>query len=107
MQVPIFPASPVFQETGLDAWGAARANALRLPIRIASECASTTNSGAQMKPLSLLVAAASLLAAAIQPVAAQQRPSAVADTGVAPGSELTEVIVTGTRRVDRTAEESS
>src|SRR5882724_3989538 len=60
-----------------------------------------------MKPLSLLAAAASLLAAAIQPVAAQQRPSAVVDTGAAPGSELTEVIVTGTRRVDRTAEESS
>src|SRR5258707_7698750 len=60
-----------------------------------------------MKPLSLLVAAASLLAAAIQPVAAQQRPSAVADTGAAPGSELTEVIITGTRRLDRTVAESS
>src|ERR1700736_4139224 len=65
------------------------------------------SSGVQMKPLSLLAAAASLAAVAIHPVAAQQRPSAVADTGEARGSELTEVIVTGTRRVDRTAEESS
>jgi iron complex outermembrane receptor protein len=60
-----------------------------------------------MKPWSLLAAAASLAAVAIHPVAAQQRPSAVAETGEARGSELTEVIVTGTRRVDRTAVESS
>jgi iron complex outermembrane receptor protein len=60
-----------------------------------------------MKPFLLLAAAASLAAAATHPVAAQQRPSAVADTGAAPESGLTEVIVTGTRRVDRTAEQSS
>ncbi len=60
-----------------------------------------------MKPFPLLAAAAWLAAAAIHPVAAQQRLSAAADTGAAPSSELTEVIVTGTRRVDRTAEESS
>ena len=60
-----------------------------------------------MKPLSLFAAAALLAAAAIHPVTAQQRPSAVADTSAAPGSEISEVIVTGTRRLDRTAEESS
>jgi iron complex outermembrane receptor protein len=59
-----------------------------------------------MKPLPLLAAAA-LAAAAIHPVAAQQTPSAATETAAPRGNELTEVIVTGTRRVDRTVQESS
>src|SRR5579859_1891595 len=59
-----------------------------------------------MKPWSLL-AAAIALAAAANPAAAQQKPVAAADSGTATGADLSEVIVTGTRRVDRTVQESS
>src|SRR5262249_40648391 len=67
---------------------------------------STTKLGAEMKVLPLLAAAASL-AAAISPVVAQQKPAAAAEEGAPAASELTEVIVTGTRRVDRTVEQSA
>ena len=67
--------------------------------------ASVNNyAGAKMKPLSILTAAG-LLVAAVQPIAAQQSPNAVAEA--APAAEVQEVIVTGTRRLDRTAQESS
>jgi iron complex outermembrane recepter protein len=59
-----------------------------------------------MKPLPLLAALTSL-AAAVNPVAAQQKPLSTTEGGAAPTGELTEVIVTGTRRVDRTVQESS
>jgi iron complex outermembrane recepter protein len=59
-----------------------------------------------MKPLPLLAALASLVAA-IHPVAAQEKSSSVADSGAAPAGDVTEVIVTGTRRADRTVQESS
>src|SRR5271163_1018709 len=62
--------------------------------------------GADMKPLPLLAALASLVAC-IDPVWAQQKVSAEAESGAAPASEITEVIVTGTRRSDRTVQESS
>jgi iron complex outermembrane recepter protein len=58
-----------------------------------------------MKRLPLLAAVASLAAAA-QPIAAQQK-AGTAPEAEAPSGELTEVIVTGTRRVDRTAVESA
>lgn len=58
-----------------------------------------------MERLPLLVAVISL-AAISQPLAAQQKPNSATD-GAAPTGEITEVIVTGTRRVDRTAQESS
>ncbi len=59
-----------------------------------------------MKSLSLLAALASLVAV-VHPIAAQQKPSSVTEGSEAPANDLTEVIVTGTRRVDRTAQESS
>ena len=59
-----------------------------------------------MERLPLLVAVISL-AAISQPLAAQQKPSAATEGGAAPTGDVTEVIVTGTRRVDRTALESS
>jgi iron complex outermembrane receptor protein len=58
-----------------------------------------------MKPLPLLAAA--VLAAVINPAVAQQKPSAAMEESEAPQSGLTEVIVTGTRRADRTAVESA
>jgi iron complex outermembrane recepter protein len=59
-----------------------------------------------MKPWSLL-AAALTLAAAADPAAAQQKPPSATDSSAAPGGDLSEVIVTGTRRADRTVLESS
>jgi iron complex outermembrane receptor protein len=59
-----------------------------------------------MKRLPLLAAVASLVAG-IHPVQAQQKVSAEAESGAAPGNEVSEVIVTGTRRSDRTVQESS
>ena len=59
-----------------------------------------------MKPLPLLAALATLVAY-IDPAGAQQKVSAEAESGAAPSSEITEVIVTGTRRSDRTVQESS
>lgn len=59
-----------------------------------------------MKPLPLFAALAALLAC-IDPVGAQQKVSAEAESGAAPANEITEVIVTGTRRSDRTVQESS
>jgi iron complex outermembrane receptor protein len=59
-----------------------------------------------MKPLPLLAAMAALVAG-IHPVDAQQKVSAEAESGAAPANEVSEVIVTGTRRADRTAQESS
>jgi iron complex outermembrane receptor protein len=58
-----------------------------------------------MKSFLPLLAASASLVAFIQPIAAQQKASDAAE-GPA-GNELSEVIVTGTRRVDRTAQESS
>ena len=57
-----------------------------------------------MKSLPLLAASASLVAV-IPPIAAQQKASAA--TEVSATNELSEVIITGTRRVDRTAQEST
>jgi iron complex outermembrane recepter protein len=57
-----------------------------------------------MKALSLLGAAA-VLAATINSAMAQQQPSAAAESS--PGKPIEEVIVTGTRRLDRTVEESA
>lgn len=54
-----------------------------------------------------IVAAAASLAVAISSAVAQQKPSAAVDSGASSTNELTEVIVTGTRRQDRTVEESS
>ena len=61
-----------------------------------------------MKPLPLLAALA-LPVAGIQPVTAQQQHTSNAATPSeeAPASEVSEVIVTGTRRTDRTVVESS
>jgi len=59
-----------------------------------------------MKVLPLLAGAA-LLAAGANSAVAQQKPSSAAESGGAAPSELTEVIVTGTRRQDRTVQESS
>ena len=59
-----------------------------------------------MKVLPLLAAAASL-AVMINSAVAQQQPSAATDTSTGPGKEIQEVIVTGTRRQDRTAVESA
>jgi iron complex outermembrane receptor protein len=76
--------------------------------RIPRSCREVRNQqllGAEMKPLPLLAAIASLVAV-IQPIAAQQKSSAATEGGAA-ANELTEVIITGTRRVDRTAQESS
>jgi iron complex outermembrane receptor protein len=57
-----------------------------------------------MKALSLLGAAA-VLAVTINSAVAQQQPSAAAESS--PGKPIEEVIVTGTRRLDRTAQESA
>lgn len=62
--------------------------------------------GADMKPLPLLAASASLVAS-IHPVAAQQASSSPAAAEATEASEVSEVIVTGTRRSDRTVLESS
>jgi iron complex outermembrane recepter protein len=59
-----------------------------------------------MKLLPLLASAA-LLAVTIDSAVAQQKPSGVTDSNTGPANELTEVIVTGTRRQDRTAVESA
>ncbi|HEY2780597.1 MAG TPA: TonB-dependent receptor [Steroidobacteraceae bacterium] len=62
-----------------------------------------------MKILRIVVSAAALavtLNAAVAQRALAQRTDVAADTGAA-GNELTEVIVTGTRRLDRTVAESS
>jgi iron complex outermembrane receptor protein len=59
-----------------------------------------------MKVLRFLAAAASL-AVTINSAVAQQTPSAAAESSTGPGKEVEEVIVTGTRRVDRTAAESA
>jgi iron complex outermembrane receptor protein len=59
-----------------------------------------------MKVLPLLAAAASL-AVIINSAVAQQKPSAAAESSTGPANEIQEVIVTGTRRLDRTAEESA
>jgi iron complex outermembrane recepter protein len=54
-----------------------------------------------------LVATVVSLIAGISPVKAQQAPGAVAQSDAAPDNDVTEVIVTGTRRADRTVQESS
>jgi iron complex outermembrane recepter protein len=59
-----------------------------------------------MKPLPLLAAVAALVAG-IHPVEAQQKVGAEEENGTAPANEVSEVIVTGTRRSDRTVQESS
>ena len=59
-----------------------------------------------MKPLPLLAALASLVAC-IDPVGAQQKVGAEAESSAATTNEMSEVIVTGTRRSDRTVQESS
>lgn len=61
--------------------------------------------GQIMKPLSLLATLAWV--AAIQPVGAQQTSSSTTASEAAPANEVSEVIVTGTRRADRTVQESS
>jgi len=58
-----------------------------------------------MKPLPLLAAVA-LVVSVSHPLSAQQKPSAATEGNETP-NEMTEVIVTGTRRADRTAQESS
>ena len=58
-----------------------------------------------MKPLPLLASAA--LVASIQPVAAQQAATPAGASEATQTSEVSEVIVTGTRRSDRTVQESS
>jgi iron complex outermembrane receptor protein len=58
-----------------------------------------------MKVLPFLAAAA--LVAVTNSVVAQQRPSAAAESSTGPANEVQEVIVTGTRRLDRTAVESA
>ncbi|MBV8806509.1 MAG: hypothetical protein JO042_15740, partial [Sinobacteraceae bacterium] len=58
-----------------------------------------------MKRLPLLAAVASLAAAA-QPIAAQQKAT-TAPEAEPQSQDLTEVIVTGTRRADRTVQESA
>src|SRR6185503_16977920 len=63
--------------------------------------------GADMKFWPLLATIVSLVAG-ISPVKAQQAPPrAVAEGDAAAENEVTEVIVTGTRRADRTVQESS
>jgi iron complex outermembrane receptor protein len=59
-----------------------------------------------MKLLPFLAAAA-LLAVTVNSVQAQQQPNAAAESSTGPAKEVEEVIVTGTRRLDRTAEESA
>jgi len=59
-----------------------------------------------MKRLALLAAGASLFAA-ISPITAQQKESSATEEGAAPTGGVQEVIVTGTRRLDRTAQESA
>ena len=59
-----------------------------------------------MKPLPPLAALASLVAA-IHPVAAQQAPSPATASDAAAANEVSEVIVTGTRRTDRTVQDSA
>ena len=59
-----------------------------------------------MKVLPFLAAAA-LVAVTINSAVAQQRPSAAAESSTGPANEVQEVIVTGTRRLDRTAVESA
>ena len=55
----------------------------------------------------LMIGTASVLAVAMNAAIAQQKTT-LADAGnAAPASELDEVIVTGTRRLDRTVAESS
>lgn len=54
-----------------------------------------------------LLATVVSLVAGISPVEAQQAPRATAEGDAAPESEVSEVIVTGTRRADRTVQESS
>jgi iron complex outermembrane receptor protein len=59
-----------------------------------------------MKLLPLLASTA-LFAVTINSAVAQQKPNAASDSTTGPANELTEVIVTGTRRLDRTAVESA
>ncbi len=59
-----------------------------------------------MKLWPLLATVVSLVAG-ISPVKAQEAPRAVAEGDAAPESDVSEVIVTGTRRADRTVQESS
>ena len=59
-----------------------------------------------MKPLPLLAALA-LMVAGIHPVTAQQASNSATASEAAPASEVSEVIVTGTRRTDRTVQDSS
>jgi iron complex outermembrane receptor protein len=59
-----------------------------------------------MKSLPLLTTVVGL-SLSIQPVWAQQAPRAAAAGDEAPANEVTEVIVTGTRRANRTVQESS
>jgi iron complex outermembrane recepter protein len=62
--------------------------------------------GADMKPLPLLATLA-LMVAGIHPVTAQQASSSATPSEAAPASEVSEVIVTGTRRTDRTVQDSA
>jgi iron complex outermembrane receptor protein len=59
-----------------------------------------------MKPLPTLVVAAVLTAASYSAVA-QVQPAEAPETGAAAGNEVQEVIITGTRRQDRTVAEST
>jgi len=87
-------------------WKRTYRGATHPPGRIGKYAVNNTL-GANMKPLPLLAAVASLVAG-IHPVEAQQQKvSAEAETAAAPANEVSEVIVTGTRRSDRTAVESS
>ena len=76
-----------------------------IPQVVLGSTQSTTTQGADMKPLPLLASAA--LVASIQPVAAQQAATPAAPSEATQASEVSEVIVTGTRRSDRTVQESS
>src|SRR5436305_704524 len=66
----------------------------------------TTKGRSRMKPLLILAAAAAALIAA-NPSALAQQPGGAPGSSAGSGKELEEVIITGTRRTDRTLTESS
>src|SRR5207248_5176306 len=66
----------------------------------------TTKGRSRMKPLLILAAAAAALITA-NPSALAQQPGGAPGGSAGSGKELEEVIITGTRRSDRTVTESS
>jgi iron complex outermembrane recepter protein len=78
----------------------------RIPRITLGKNVTNKSKGLNMKLWPLLATVVSLVAG-IYPVAAQQAPRTAAEGDAAPESEVSEVIVTGTRRADRTVQESS